>query len=40
LRQLGLLDEDQLSQLSSYLRATVFNHRKIEVGKIRTCFKL
>ena len=40
LSQLGLLDEDQLFRLSRYSRATVFNHRKIEVGEIRTCFKL
>ncbi len=40
LRQLGLLDGNQLAQLSNYTRSTVFNHRKIEVGEIRTCFKL
>lgn len=40
LRQLGLLDGEQLVQLSRYSRATVFNHRKIEVGEVRTCFKL
>lgn len=40
LRQLGLLNDDQLNRLSNYSRATVFNHRKIEVGEIRTCFKL
>jgi L-asparaginase II len=40
LRQLGLLDEDQLARLSRYRRATVFNHRQLEVGEIRTCFNL
>lgn len=45
LRQLGLLDEDQLTQLSdsplaAYRRQTVFNHRQIEVGEVRTCFQL
>lgn len=40
LRQLGLLNDNQLSQLSRYARSTVFNYRKIEVGEVRTCFKL
>jgi len=40
LRQLGLLNDDQCARLSSYARSTVFNHRKIEVGEVRTCFKL
>jgi L-asparaginase II len=40
LRQLGLLDDDQLAALARYARSTVFNHRKIEVGAVRTCFKL
>ncbi|MEP7342707.1 MAG: asparaginase [Acidobacteriota bacterium] len=40
LRQLSLLDEYQLSQLSRYARSTVLNYRKIEVGEVRTCFKL
>jgi L-asparaginase II len=40
LRQLGLLNEEQLAQLASYASATVFNHRKIEVGEVSTCFKL
>jgi len=40
LRQLGLLDDAQLAALASYARSTVFNHRKIEVGEVRTCFKL
>ncbi|MGH9751351.1 MAG: asparaginase [Blastocatellia bacterium] len=38
LRQLGLLDDDQLAALACYARSTVFNHRKIEVGEVRTCF--
>jgi L-asparaginase II len=40
LRQLGLLDDEQLARLSSYLRSMVFNHRKLEVGEVRTCFNL
>jgi L-asparaginase II len=39
-RQLGLLDDAQLAELASYARSTIFNHRKIEVGEVRTCFKL
>lgn len=40
LRQLGLLDEDQLAGLARYARSTIFNHRGIEVGAVRTCFNL
>ncbi len=40
LRQLGLLDEEQLAALAGYAGARVFNHRKLEVGQVRTCFKL
>lgn len=40
LRQLGLLDEDQLTQLATYRKQTVTNYRQIEVGEIRTCFQL
>jgi L-asparaginase II len=40
LRQLGLLDESQLASLARYARSTIFNHRKIEVGEVRTCFSL
>jgi L-asparaginase II len=40
LRQLGLLNDDQLAELARYARSAVFNHRKIEVGAVRTCFKL
>ena len=40
LRQLGLLDDEQLARLSGYSRSTVFNHRKLEVGEVRTSFKL
>src|SRR5262245_34890768 len=40
LRQLGLLDDAQLAALAHYARATIFNHGKIEVGEVRTCFRL
>jgi len=40
LRQLGLLDDAQLASLAHYARSTVFNHSKVEVGEVRTCFKL
>jgi L-asparaginase II len=40
LRQLGLLDEEQLAQLSRYARSTILNYRKLEVGEVRTCFKI
>jgi len=40
LRQLNLLDEVQLEELSSYRSAEVLNHRRIVVGEIRTCFSL
>jgi L-asparaginase II len=40
LRQLGLLEDAQLAALARYARATIFNHSKIEVGEVRTCFKL
>ena len=40
LRQLGLLDEMQLTQLAPYADATLYNHRKLEVGEVRTCFRL
>jgi L-asparaginase II len=40
LRQLGVLDEDQLANLSSYSSVTLFNHRRLEVGAVRTCFQL
>ena len=40
LRQLGLLDDSQLAALARYARSTIFNYRKIEVGEVRTCFKL
>ena len=39
LRQLGLLNDDQLAQLTRYARSIIFNHREIEVGAVRTCFK-
>ncbi len=40
LRQLGLLDDDQLAALARYARSTVFNHSRIEVGEVRACFTL
>ena len=40
LRQLGLLEDAQLAALARYARATIFNHSKVEVGEVRTCFKL
>jgi L-asparaginase II len=40
LRQLGVLDEVQLASLRDYARATIYNHRRIEVGEVRTCFQL
>ena len=40
LRQLGLIDEPQYRQLESYARTTVYNHRKLEVGKVQVCFIL
>jgi L-asparaginase II len=40
LRQLGLLDGDQLARLSRYARATVFNHRNLVIGEVRANFKL
>jgi L-asparaginase II len=40
LRQLGVLNASQLDQLSRYARATLYNHRKLEVGEVRPCFQL
>jgi L-asparaginase II len=40
LRQLRLLDDGQLASLARYARSSIFNHHKIEVGEVRTCFKL
>src|SRR5262245_6919173 len=40
LRQLGLLNDDQLAELRRYSHSTVFNHRQVEVGAVRTCFQL
>jgi len=40
LRQLGLLGEEQLAQLAHYARSTVRNHRQLEVGEVRPCFRL
>ena len=40
LRQLGVLNDAQLAQLAPYASATVYNHRKLAVGEVRTCFEL
>lgn len=40
LRQLDLLNDTQLAQLTQYTRAIIYNHRKLEVGEVRPCFKL
>lgn len=40
LRQLGVLSDDQIAALSAYTSKAVFNHRQIQVGEIRACFKL
>ncbi|MDX2032458.1 MAG: asparaginase [Blastocatellia bacterium] len=40
LRQLGLLDDDQLAALAGYAGSAVFNHRKLEVGEVRARFTL
>lgn len=40
LRQLGVLDDEQLALLADYRRPTLFNHRQLEVGEVRTCFTL
>ena len=40
LRQLGALDDAQLTELSGYLPRAQYNWRRIEVGEIRPCFEL
>ena len=40
LRQLGLLNDEQLVQMAPYARATVYNHRKLVVGEVHACFAL
>ncbi len=40
LRQLGVLSQAQVESLAAYTTTTLLNHRKLEVGQIRTCFKL
>src|SRR5262249_37194920 len=40
LRQLGVLNDTQIAQLAPYTRAIIYNHRKLEVGEVRPCFKL
>lgn len=40
LRQLGVLGDDQLQQLAGYAHTIIYNHRKLAVGEVRTCFEL
>lgn len=40
LRQLGLLDGGELARLAPYAGSKVLNHRRLEVGEVRTCFSL
>lgn len=40
LRQLGLLNDEQVAALARYRGAPVFNHRRLEVGAVRPCFTL
>ena len=40
LRQLGLLDDEQLAALAPYARSVVFNHRRLEVGEVRPNFRI
>ncbi|HZS04480.1 MAG TPA: asparaginase [Blastocatellia bacterium] len=40
LRQLELLGTDELAQLDRYAHSIIRNHRHLEVGEVRTCFKL
>jgi L-asparaginase II len=40
LRQLGVLDEEQLAALHHHHTWTVMNHRGIEVGEVRASFRL
>lgn len=40
LRQLDVLNLKQLEQLAPYVRTTLYNHRKLAVGEVRTCFEL
>lgn len=40
LRQLGALNEGQLTELEDYLPRAQYNWRHIEVGEIRPCFEL
>jgi L-asparaginase II len=36
--QLGLIKEEEYRQLVSYAHATIYNHRKLAVGKVQVCF--
>jgi L-asparaginase II len=40
LRQMGVLNEEQLAALSMYRPRPIYNWRKLEVGLIRPCFIL
>jgi L-asparaginase II len=40
LRQLGALDDEQCARLARYARSILRNHRRLEVGAVRPCFKL
>jgi L-asparaginase II len=40
LRQLGMLNNEQLARLAPYAQSKVTNHRKLVVGEVRTCFQL
>lgn len=40
LAQLDLLDRKQIDNLARYARATIRNHRRMEVGEVRPCFTL
>jgi hypothetical protein len=40
LAQLGVLNEDEVAQLSSYHRPVVDNRRGLNVGEIRAVFEL
>lgn len=39
LRQLGAIDEPVCLRLERYAHAKIYNHRRIEVGEVRTCFR-
>lgn len=39
LRQLGAIDESVCTRLERYAHTKIHNHRRIEVGEVRTCFR-